>query len=94
VRALVATGFGLVHGIGFAGILHELALPRPALLPALLGFNVGVEIGQLMVIVLLWPAFRLLGRALPGAGERRLTECTSAGLAAVGTFWFVGRLFG
>jgi hypothetical protein len=94
VRALVATGFGLVHGFGFAGILHELALPRPALLPALLGFNVGVEIGQLMVIVLLWPAFRLLGRALPGAGERRLAEFTSAGLAAVGTFWFVGRLFG
>jgi hypothetical protein len=94
VRALVATGFGLVHGFGFAGILHDLALPRPALLPALLGFNAGVELGQLVVIALVWPAFRVLTRALPGGGERRVAEVTSAGLAAVGTFWFVGRLFG
>jgi hypothetical protein len=47
-----------------------------------------------VVIAVLWPAFRLAARALPGAGERRLAEFTSAGLAAVGTFWFVGRLFG
>jgi len=94
VRALVATGFGLVHGFGFAGILHELAIPRPALLPALLGFNAGVELGQLMVIALLWPVLRLLGRGLPGAGQRHVAQLASAGLAAVGTFWFIGRLFG
>ena len=47
---LIALIFGLIHGCGFAGALAELDLPRPRLLSALLGFNVGVEFGQLAVI--------------------------------------------
>ncbi len=48
--ALVAFGFGLVHGLGFAGVLQDIGLPQQHLLAALLAFNLGVEIGQLMVV--------------------------------------------
>src|SRR6185436_10418310 len=49
-RIAVVFGFGLLHGMGFAGVLHELGLPRAEFLPALVSFNVGVECGQLLVI--------------------------------------------
>lgn len=54
-RWLVTLLFGLVHGFGFAGALQELALPRDRLAPTLLGFNVGVELGQIAVIGLALP---------------------------------------
>jgi hydrogenase/urease accessory protein HupE len=77
--ALVAFGFGLVHGLGFAGVLTEIGLPQQHLLTALLAFNLGVEIGQLLVVgaagvlVLLlrnqpWAA-RLRAPALYGIGS-------------------------
>jgi hypothetical protein len=47
LRALVAFAFGLIHGFAFAGVLAEMDLPRARLVPALVGFNVGVELGQL-----------------------------------------------
>lgn len=54
-RWLVAFGFGLVHGFGFAGVLAELGLPSDTLLLALLGFNLGVETGQLAIVALFLP---------------------------------------
>jgi hydrogenase/urease accessory protein HupE len=51
-RWLVVFGFGLIHGLGFAGVLEELGLPAGRFLPALLGFNLGVEGGQLSVLLL------------------------------------------
>jgi hypothetical protein len=59
-RWLVAFGFGLVHGFGFASVLTELGLPKDALVLSLLGFNVGVEIGQLVVVTCFLPAAFLL----------------------------------
>jgi hypothetical protein len=57
---LVAFGFGLVHGFGFASVLADLGLPRDALVLALVGFNIGVELGQLAIVVLFLPlAFAL-----------------------------------
>jgi len=91
LRAAVAFGFGLIHGFGFAGILHDAALPQAALLPALLGFNVGVEVGQLGAIVIAWPVLRA---ARGVAGTRIVVETVSAALAGLGTLWFVGRAFG
>ncbi|MDX1497635.1 MAG: HupE/UreJ family protein, partial [Salinisphaeraceae bacterium] len=55
IRALVAFGFGLFHGFGFAGILAEMDLSSTNLTMALLGFNLGVESGQLLVIAIIWP---------------------------------------
>jgi hydrogenase/urease accessory protein HupE len=58
--ALVAFLFGLVHGLGFAGALAEIGLPQKHLATALLTFNLGVEIGQLMAVAVAWAAWRLV----------------------------------
>jgi hypothetical protein len=59
-RWLVAFGFGLIHGFGFASVLTELGLPKDALVLSLLGFNVGVEVGQLVIVACFLPAAYLL----------------------------------
>ena len=56
----LAFGFGLLHGFGFASVLMELELPQATLLQALLGFNLGVELGQLMLVLLVFPLAYLL----------------------------------
>lgn len=60
-RWLVAFGFGLIHGFGFASVLAELGLPGDALVLSLLGFNVGVEIGQIAIVAVFFP-IAFLGR--------------------------------
>jgi hydrogenase/urease accessory protein HupE len=60
--ALVAFLFGLVHGLGFAGALKEIGLPEQHLSAALLTFNVGVEIGQLMTVAAAWLLWKLTAR--------------------------------
>jgi hypothetical protein len=94
LRAAVAFAFGLVHGFGFAGVLASVALPRGRLATALFGFNLGVEIGQLWVVGLAWPALRLLARAGQGRYHRAVAEVGSAAIAGLGVFWFVTRTFG
>jgi hypothetical protein len=93
LRALVAFGFGLVHGFGFAGVLAEMDLPRSRLVPALLGFNVGVELGQLAVVTIGWLALTTMERRAPGA-RRRIAEIGSAAICGLGLFWFVTRGWG
>ena len=58
---LVALGFGLIHGVGFANVLADLELPRQNLLTALLAFNLGVEFGQLAIVVVVLPLLMLCG---------------------------------
>jgi hypothetical protein len=90
LRWLVAFVFGLIHGFGFAGVLVEMALPPERLAPALLGFNVGVELGQLAIVALAWPLLRfLLSREwLP---RSLVVQAGSAAVLAAGLFWFVSR---
>ncbi len=84
-------GFGLIHGMGFAGILSEVGLPREQLGSALLCFNVGVELGQLAVIALAWAAtVWCQQREWYGPWVRR-PLCLLIALAGVG--WTVERLF-
>jgi hypothetical protein len=90
-RATVAFGFGLVHGFGFAGMLAQMELPRSRLAPALLGFNMGVELGQLAVVMVLWPSLRGLGRLGGGAPARILAEVGSAAICGLGVYWFLTR---
>ncbi len=94
LRVAVAFAFGLIHGFGFAGILAELSLPQDRLLAALFGFNVGVEVGQLAVVALVFPLLRMLER--PGLGRVHgwVTEGGSAAICALGVFWFVSRSLG
>jgi hypothetical protein len=92
LRAALAFAFGLVHGFGFAGILMELELPATQLVPALFGFNVGVELGQLAVVAVVWPLFAWLARRRH-ATHRLIAEVGSAAIFALGLFWMVGRNF-
>ena len=94
LRATIAFAFGLVHGFGFAGVLAEMELPRDRLLQALVGFNVGVELGQLAVVLLLWPLLRGLARVREGRVERLVAEAGSAAICGLGLFWFLTRALG
>ncbi len=88
----IAFGFGLVHGIGFAGALSSLGIERALLLPALLSFNVGVEIGQLgfvLLVLALIGAHRRLRATLPGWGA----ALPAYAIGGVSAFWFIGRLW-
>ncbi len=83
--------FGLVHGAGFATVLSEAGLPKGQALPALAGFNIGVEIGQLAVIVLWLIVFALL-QALFGAVRKTQAQGLIALIILVlGIYWFSGR---
>ena len=94
LRAAVAFVFGLVHGFGFAGVLAEMELPTARLAPALFGFNVGVELGQLAAEALAWPALVAISRASPQRWAPRVVEVGSAAVFGLGLFWFATRAFG
>ncbi len=84
-----AFAFGLLHGFGFASVLVEAAFPPLDLARVLLGFNVGVELGQLAIVVLVFPLIAVAGRWRP-----LVAEVGSAALAGLGVFWFATRAFG
>jgi len=93
LRVCLTFAFGLVHGFGFAGVLVEMALPADRLVPALLGFNLGVELGQIGVVFALWPLL-WVGRHFAGARFSRLaSECSAAALCGLGLYWLVERAF-
>ena len=92
-RALVVFGFGLLHGLGFAGVLHEVGLPHGQFVPALVSFNVGVELGQLAVIAIAYLAVGIWGRGKSWYRPRVVIPA-SATVAAVGLFWTVQRVLG
>ena len=87
----IAFGFGLVHGFGFAGALQELGLERGSLAASLLGFNLGVELGQLAAVAVVLPIcwFARRHRFYRGAALPAL----SLALTAFGLLWLVERLF-
>jgi hydrogenase/urease accessory protein HupE len=91
VRAWIAGGFGLVHGFGFASVLREMELPRRALAWSLFSFNVGVEIGQLLVVLAVASALAAL-RARSEVAGRRLAVAGSIVVVVAGSVWFVERL--
>jgi hypothetical protein len=93
LRALVAFVFGLVHGFGFAGVLAEIELPTNRLVAALLGFNLGVEAGQIAVLTVLWPLLLLAARLGDGRLHRAAVEGGSAAIAGLGLFWFLTRAY-
>lgn len=89
-RTLVVFAFGLLHGLGFAGVLGELGLPQGALVPALLAFNIGVELGQLAVLAL---AFAAVGWARQRPFfPSMIARPASVVIAGFGLWWFVERL--
>jgi hypothetical protein len=88
---LVTAAIGLLHGLGFSFVLSEiLHLDSPYVWPSLVAFNVGVEIGQVAIVLAVWPLFRLLSRYRPALapGVRGAVAVTCMGIAAV---WFGQR---
>ena len=92
MRAWIAFAFGLIHGFGFAGILRAMELPTRDVAWSLVSFNVGVEIGQLGVVVVAASALAALRSRSELAG-RRLALAGSVVVIMVGGFWFVQRVF-
>ena len=90
-RALIAFGFGFIHGFGFANVLREMSLPSRALGWSLLSFNVGVELGQLAIVLIAATALAVLRRARPG-WMRPVIVSGSVVVMAAGAFWFFQRL--
>ncbi|PYN47740.1 MAG: hypothetical protein DME00_14710 [Candidatus Rokuibacteriota bacterium] len=89
-RWMVSFLFGLVHGFGFSSALRELGLTRQGLALSLLGFNLGVEVGQAIVIAILLPALIVLRRS---RWQARAVTASSVAMLATGVILFVERLF-
>jgi hypothetical protein len=89
-RLGVTFAFGLVHGFGFSSVLRDLGLQRGQLVPALLGFNLGVELGQLLVVAPLFPLVILLQRRADT--YRRVRLSLNASVAVIACWWFVQRV--
>jgi hypothetical protein len=104
-RPVVIFGFGLLHGLGFASVLGDFGLPEDQFIPALIGFNVGVEVGQLTVIALafvtIWLAVLAAQRAALAGVEEMVTEYPvmfralsmtgSLLIALIGIYWVIER---
>ena len=96
VAPFLSVLFGLIHGFGFASVLAEAGLPEGHLLTALFGFNIGVELGQLAMILVFIVVAWVLGRLLPLWRSGRvlweeLPYVAASLLVGLGTYWFVGR---
>jgi hydrogenase/urease accessory protein HupE len=92
VRAWIAFVFGFIHGFGFASVLREMDLPRRALGWSLFSFNVGVEIGQLLVVLII--AFLLAAiRSRSEIAGRYVAIAGSIVVIVAGSYWFIERVF-
>jgi hypothetical protein len=93
LRIVVTVVFGLIHGFGFAADLLELRLPPGQLLSILFGFNLGVEVGQLTLVLLTLGLVALLVRAKLAFPRSIVVDVLSAGLVGLGMYWFISRSY-
>jgi hypothetical protein len=93
-RPVVVFLFGLLHGMGFAGVLRELQLPRASFVPALVSFNVGIELAQLTVIALAFICTLGFYRRDAGWYRARVVVPGSAAIALTALVWTVERVAG
>ena len=93
LRILITLVFGLIHGFGFAADLLQLQLPPHRLAELLVGFNVGVEIGQLTLVVAVTAIATVLAKYRLSVPRPILVDVASACLVGLGLFWFVSRSY-
>jgi hypothetical protein len=93
LRLVVTLVFGLIHGFGFAAGLLEMKLPAGNLAELLLGFNLGVEIGQLTLVLAVVGIAAMLVRFGLSLPRRMVTDLSAAFLVGIGLFWFVSRSY-
>jgi hypothetical protein len=89
-RWKIAAGFGLIHGFGFANALTELDLSTRGMVVALFGYNLGVEIGQLAIVLIAAPLVLLVRRSERFGGY--LVKVPACGILVLGMYWFVERI--
>lgn len=92
LRPWLAAVFGLIHGFGFASVLKEFGLPPGALGWSLFSFNLGVEIGQLLIVVVVASLLAMVRRRSAWLGQR-LALAGSVAVIAAGGYWFVQRVW-
>ncbi|MGL5889353.1 MAG: HupE/UreJ family protein, partial [Bacteroidia bacterium] len=91
-RVLLVFAFGLIHGMGFAGVLGELGLPKGEFATALILFNVGVELGQIVVILGLWLLIGLWFSKKTWY-RKRIVMPLSVAIALIALYWTIERIF-
>lgn len=89
-RPLITFGLGLIHGLGFSTVLREIGIPREYLILDLVGFNVGVELGQLVIVGVLLPLTWFLTKR-PILNEK-IVYWLSIGISIMGLVWFLQRI--
>ncbi len=92
IRAWLAVVFGLIHGFGFAYVLKEFGLPQAALGWSLFAFNLGVEVGQLLIVGVVAGALTLVRRTSEHAA-RQIALLGSIAVVVAGLYWFIERVF-
>ncbi len=90
-RPAVVFGFGLLHGLGFAGVLADIGMPEGQFITGLVSFNVGVEIGQLTVLAGLWAMLHWFYKRPWYRASLQIP--VSAVIAAIGLYWAIERVF-
>jgi hypothetical protein len=91
-RILIVFIFGLIHGLGFAGVLKDLGLPQREFVNALISFNIGVELGQVSIILAAWFLFGKWFNQKPWY-RTRIVNPLSAVIAAIALYWTIERAF-
>ena len=92
---VVASAFGLLHGFGFAAVLKEVGLPQGNLLPSLLAFNIGIELGQVMFAAVVMALLALAHRIPAGAAASvQAPRFAGYGVGILASFWMFQRLLG
>ncbi len=94
LRLVTSVIFGLIHGFGFASALTETGLANTQLLPALLGFNLGIELGQIVIIAVVWALLQQIRQSRFLTDTRIVIDLVSAALCGLGLYWFIGRSYG
>lgn len=89
-RPFVVFCFGLLHGLGFAAVLSQYGLPKGNLVPSLLAFNIGVELGQLAVLIIAFVVVYFMKNK--SWYRQRIQIPASLIIALVGLFWFIERI--
>ncbi len=91
-RFITSFSFGLIHGLGFAGALKEIVIPENYFLPALLTFNIGVEIGQIGLLILFVPMLKYI-EIKKFLWRKTFLISMSLAITLIASWWFIERIF-
>lgn len=84
--------FGFIHGFGFASSLMELGVPQGAVVPALAAFNIGVEAGQVAIVLVFIPLLLAIDKMTAGLRNPQLVQASSVCISLLGSYWLLERV--